>query len=78
MGLGPLSVCACGHVANHHGDRYGCAVSGCPCRRFDAQHISLERHNEVVREANRQIRNLMAERDELRAALTAAQGGEHG
>jgi hypothetical protein len=69
MGLSALSVCACGHVANHHGDAIGCHIAGCPCRRFDAGSVSLERHNEMVAKANRTIRKLMKERDELAARL---------
>lgn len=67
-----LRECACGHVANHHTGRHGCHVAGCPCRRFDGQNVSRERHAEVVREANRKLRKAWRERDEARAALATA------
>jgi hypothetical protein len=75
MAWGALTECACGHVANHHTIKFGCHVGGCPCRRFKAagkDTISVERHNAIVAEANRRIKKLIAERDELRAQL----GGE--
>lgn len=71
-----LRVCECGHVANHHMDQTGCQIAGCPCRRFNGGSVSRERHNEVVREANRRIKKLVKERDELRAQVAAFQDKE--
>lgn len=67
--LHQLRECACGHVANHHSRANGCHVAGCLCRAFDGQHVSRERHAEVIREANRRIARLRKERDEARAAI---------
>lgn len=74
VSLGYLSECACGHVANHHTRRHGCHVSGCPCRAFDAGHVSLEKYRETVALANREIKRLEQERNEARAALAEREG----
>lgn len=43
-----LTECRCGHVANHHGAKFGCAVAGCPCRKFEVPPPATM----TVREAN--------------------------
>jgi hypothetical protein len=64
-----LRTCACGHVANHHLDKLGCQIAGCPCRRFDGQNVSREQHRATIEEANRRLRKAWAQRDRYRAAL---------